>query len=233
MPLAEHALTTYEAVSATLQLSSDDAANATAQALIERYINACSEAIERIACRHFERTATAVTEYYPGYGGVHLVLDRAPIVSVGTIDLVTIDGTAQGTLDNWRVDNADAGIVYRPGRWPLTADVARTPTRDTIPGSERYSIRVQYTAGWITPYQADESTVSPYAGGALGTRNLPYDIEEACIESVVARWRRGTQGFNIQNQTLEGLSMSFSEPRKLLTSGAYSVAKSYWLGGRV
>jgi len=171
MALAANALVTIATVEEDLGISSGSE-----DSKLTRYINAASEAIAKYCHRLFHRD-TARVEKVAGHGNPKLRLGSGPINSVTSI---VYDG---GTIDSdsYEIHNANAGLLYGINGWNWTAaaidDVSNTP----VPGTERKLYTVTYDGGYYTAPQV--ASGGDYEGE---TRNLPYDVEEACIELVRA-----------------------------------------------
>lgn len=112
-------------------------------------------------------TRTQYREYLPGYGHFELRLSRWPIE---TPSLVEYDGSslAQGT--DWRVSDAERGVLYFPGGTYFTAVRGDGPGEFVTP-FYREHYKVEYFAGWVE------------AGGTVGAGSVavPSDIKEACF----------------------------------------------------
>lgn len=188
MPLQQSALTTWPVVQAALGHS--DAAQ---QARTERLIDSVSVAMAQEIGRTVQRTA-GIVERHGSDGFPRLFLRRLPVSSISAIVRLAQDGSIAETFTttSYEIENASLGWVYREGGWPATGE----PKGGFTPGIQsrgppRESIRVTYTAGYITPYQSSTE------GGAVGTRDLPFDLEEACIQSVIALANRYGSEHNI------------------------------------
>jgi hypothetical protein len=59
----------------------------------------------------------------------------------------------------------------------MASDIAGSP----LAGSERKILRVVYDAGYVTPAQVDTGN-----GGFAGQRDLPFDLEHACVQTVAS-----------------------------------------------
>ncbi|MFZ5688670.1 MAG: phage head-tail connector protein [Bacillota bacterium] len=186
MPLLPHALTTYEAVKEYLKLSDD-----TQKSSIERMINAVSEFIEGYCDRHFEKAT--YTEKYRGNGRQKLLLNQYPVTAVTS---VTVNGT---TVDPAEYEVlSEEGILYNDGLWPWTGYYVGLIGEPT---GSKLGIEVQYTAGYVLP--KDDGTGTPPA-----VRNLPYDLEDACIELVAIRYEmRGSE--HMKRETIGPLTSEF------------------------
>lgn len=136
--------------------------------LLSKLITRASAACAAYCKRTFAKEV--VTEVIPGTGTPRMVLERFPIVS---IDAVTYDGTAVDSGD-YSIERHERGWVLMEDGWTLTNYSNDIPKPDWT---------IQYTAGFVLPSHS-------------GTRDLPYDVEEACLEAVkswyYARCRDGT-----------------------------------------
>ncbi|KPJ59100.1 MAG: hypothetical protein AMJ46_12605 [Latescibacteria bacterium DG_63] len=170
--LTDHALTTLAEAKTELGIRGD-----TENDYVSRLINAASDAIRRYCNRTFYYEAD-IEESIPGFGGTRLVVARTPIV--GTIDSITYEGTALDAT-TYSVEDAEAGFIYRQYGFNWTAQLASNTLGDALPGSEKLSYVVTYTGGYYTPQQyADDDSVE---------RSLPYDLEDACLQLITARYR--------------------------------------------
>lgn len=223
MALIAGALTTVRELESELGLDAGTDVRA-----VERAINAASAEVARIAERVLHRVSGAV-DRVEGHGGSLLVLPRAPVAAISAIAVLADDGsTVEETYDatSYDLQDADAGIVFRAMGWPWTATRRAGVSGAPVAGSERASIRVTYTAGWITPYQASAT------GGSVGTRDLPYDLEEACLIAAVTRYRGRGRDRAVVREQLGPESVTFaspgaSSPGSWLPSEAYQIAAGY------
>lgn len=161
MALAANALTTLDTLRAELGLDED----VSKDALLERWINEASAALERHCGRKFQKAS--VTEKLKGTGTRELLLSRTPIVSITS---VTLDEDVLDA-DDYEIEDAEVGILSRSNGWPADEErcigIAWTP----IPGTGERNIAVAYVGGYVLPNDA-------------GTCTLPPDLERACIETV-------------------------------------------------
>jgi hypothetical protein len=160
-----------------------------------RLINSASDALAAACGRTFEYGAT-IAESVIGSGQRDLILSRAPVISVAS---VTIDGAA---LDISQIKIHDDWLVERPGGWPWTAHVIPDIRMQPSVGTERHSIVATYAGGYVTPAQV---------AGDL-TRTLPYDLEEACLELVKARWFSAGRDPAVRSASTLSSSVSFGDP---------------------
>lgn len=164
---------------------------------LPRLISVASEAIAAHLGRRVHYGA-AITEKVKGFGRPRLILDVTPIVSIASITLA--DGTV---VTDYVRENDLAGLIYRRSCWPSTA-LARAglpPANAPAPGTEEPSITVIYAGGWVTPAQN--------AGAGNPTRTLPYDIEEACIQTVVGLYRGNGRDPEVASEQLGDYSVSY------------------------
>jgi len=133
------ALTTVPAVKQMLGI---EGTGEDAQIAVE--IAAASAAIESYCHRVFARQA--ITELVKGYGGPYLMLGRAPVVRLGTILANSTD-----PITDARLENADAGLVYRKFNWDNTIQLGWTIGDTPLPGSEDPFYSIDYSAGYLLP----------------------------------------------------------------------------------
>lgn len=150
--LTEHALTTIEALKGELQIPAEDTSQ---DAVLARYINAASDAIRAFCSRDFAKDRR--TETKQGFGGPSLLLKAYPVLEVHSVE---VKGKP---VTDYSLDEA-TGVLWRDAGWPR---------------SETPNVTVDYTAGYVTPAQADDDETLE--------RDLPHDLEEACI-GTAATW---------------------------------------------
>lgn len=192
--MADSDLTLAATVATELGVASNDAR-------LPRLIAAASAAI----CGYLDRKrlhyAAAYEEAVAGYGTQRLLLSLTPIVDVDSVEY------AGATLDasTYSVEDAEAGILFRESLWPWTGRLrgGLPPQGDRDAGSEAATIKATYDGGWVTPAQA---ATQGWAGPA---RSLPYDIEEACVQTVAGLYRRGGADPLIQSESLGDYSVSY------------------------
>lgn len=225
MALTVQALTTVRSLEEELDLEPGTDSGA-----LERAIKAASAEIARVTGRVLYRVADAV-DRVASYGGYELLVPRAPIVSVTSVERLGDDGTSVEetyATSTYHISDSDAGILYRSSGWPWTSSQRSGVTNLPVAGQERPSIRVTYTAGWITPYQASAT------GGSVGTRDLPYDLEEACLIAAASRYRSRGRDRAVVSERLGPESVRYAAPSSSsvgrsswLPEEAYSIANSY------
>lgn len=179
MALSAHALTTVEQAQYQIGDTSVPAA------VVERLINAASDAIRRYCNRDFARQT--VTERVAGYGSSRLVLSLTPVVEVASIQ------GPEGVICTgpFTIEDADAGFVTAAGSvWTRTGDVRTGPLGMYAGTDARAEIVVEYTGGYVTPAQVAAAAKADPDNPIEQT--LPYDLEQACLE-LVAAWHHERQ----------------------------------------
>lgn len=169
---------------------------------LKRVIAAASAAIRQYCDRDFHYQAGKVELATPRLLSPRLVLSLTPVLAVTS---VTLEGGQVVDPSEVVIENGDAGIIRRDAGWPWSG-LARggIMPNEPLAGSERPSITVTYTGGWVTPAQADSQGWS-----ALLPRTLPEDLEQACIELAVALYRRGPNDPAVQSESLGSYSVTY------------------------
>lgn len=168
--LAANALTTPERVCELIGLEGSD---------IIFLINAASDFFESQTNREFARV-DIVKEPQPTFGTTRLRVDRTPIVSITLIEF----DEGPLTVDDFTIDDADAGLIFKPSGWLWTAHTAPDISRTVLPGTERKLTEITYRAGFVLPQQ-DGDANPPVDGDA---RDLPFDLERA-VMSIMQQMR--------------------------------------------
>lgn len=172
MPLSTNALTILAQVKSHLGI---DASDTSQDGLLEFYINAASEFIEKYTKRRFAKGDYTVK--LNGEGMARLFVPIFPIISVASVKVSSLLLSS----DSY-VFYTDAGeIVYLNGVWPK--------------GSQ--NIEVIYTGGYVLP-------------SASSGRNLPYDLENACVRLASEVYgKREAEG--VKNASAGGLSVNWAD----------------------
>lgn len=192
MALADNALTTPKQVREELGIDVS-----TNPAQVERYINSVSDQIESYCSRSFAYEAARV-EKVAGFGSHFLLVSKTPILSIASI---TYDGSTIASTDYEIHGDGMSGEIRRDGGWIWTAGskvhfIEAVP----LPGSERLMYEVTYEAGFVTPAKAADLSKA---------RTLPYDLEDACIQLISARYlSRGTNPY-IKSEKLMSHSITY------------------------
>lgn len=201
MPVAAaaNALTTVSAVR-------DTVGSGPSTDYLQRLINAASQAIENYLGRPLGRATYAdeTPESLAGTGDEWLRVSRYPIESVEEILIGTTEVVAGTDTDEYSLTQGGAkGRIYRAAGWPRTVPATDCLTLDPDNRRPYYTITVAYTGGYLLPGAAppDPDTSIP----------LPADIEQACIDEVVARYSRPTPHI-ASEKTPGGWERRFSNP---------------------
>lgn len=137
---------------------------------VERFVDAASAAIERYCARIFAQQA--YSEVLGGHRYTSLMLARTPIVSMTS---VSADGQ---TITDYRVEDAEAGLLYRASGW----------------GWPSATWTLAYIGGYLMPEQSTPS--------AANGPPLPHDLQRACIETVKVWWQERGVTDRIASKTL-------------------------------
>ena len=166
-------------------------------ALLARMINGASDAIRTYCDRDFARDRRR--DRFEGPGGPVLLLPLYPVVSV---ESVSVNGEVVSS-DDYDVDAETGRLIRRAGMWPLASGLA---------------VEVVYEGGYITPEQARNG---------LGERNLPYDLEEACIATVMSWYSRRSMPPDVQSFWVEQIRVSFDTQREWLPTPVQRILDRY------
>ena len=194
MALSSRALTTLLRVKTEIGVAqsqdSDDA--------LSFFIETASAAIEQVIGRKLYYEADIV-ENMAGFDRPLLLVERTPLVALTSVELIDQAGNVLTTYDSttYEIDDANQGSIYRSDCWPATGLMTGT-SQFVAPNTERKSIQVTYSGGWVTQPQEDEETVDENNDPV--SRTLPYDLEYACIMTVSSLFRRKGRDRNIQSE---------------------------------
>lgn len=133
-----------------------------------RLINSVSEEVEGYCCRHFEKAD--YVERYCGSGKHELWLNHYPVVSVLSISI------SEQSIEPSEYEVENDEVLYRDDGWPFTG---------------KKDISISYTAGYVLPKDENAEADLPVI------RTLPYDLEDAVIDLVIAR-------FNLRQEDADG-----------------------------
>ena len=201
MALATNALTMISTVETELSLTAD-----AQDAELTRYIDTASDQIERYVNRKLYY-GSAIIEKVAGSGDAFLWISRTPVQSITSVVWLGDDSTV--TSSTYEIWEADQGNLYRSAGWNNTKISANDYTR----------YQVTYVGGWITPQQdADD--------GAL-TRNLPWDLETACISMVVGLWRQKGADRTIRSESVLNTSVHYERHDGGIDPSVRAILDSY------
>jgi len=175
-------------------------------ARVERYVLEASSACEGYCDRSFRKTTQVET--LQASGTRRLVLSRTPLASITSIvvDGETLDASA------YSIEDAAAGLVYRESGWPrYDSVVPYSVSRDAIAGTAKRDVVVTYVGGYVLP------------NDSVGTRDLPYDVEAACLMTVVSMFRARGRDRAVASKGTGDASVSFRLPNAIIGVGAGGV----------
>lgn len=188
MSLAANALTALATLKTELGIT-----DSSLDSVLERLINGASDTIEKYCGRKFARAT--LTERVKGYGTELIHLERTPVESLTSI---TVDGTTVSASE-YRLQDADKGGVWRRGLWPWTAGTDDSVSPHPRAGFEEDSIVVVYVGG----YALAANSRTP------GTYVQPYDLEEACLQLAVHRYRSRGRNLGLVGEAVGNASRQY------------------------
>lgn len=201
---------------------------------LDLMINAVSEAMARIAGRTFQYEEDIV-DNVAGYGTAQLIVPRAPIVSVTSVQLMGTGGDVVDSIASsaFLLDrNGRSGVLYRPDGWNNTTPLRGGVGRYIAAGSEATLYRVTYNAGFLTPNQ----DAVDFTEGASALP-LPTDLQLACLRGATYLYAQKGRDMSIMSKSTEGVSISYRLPNSIIGLAAgllppevSGVAASYFRG---
>ncbi|MBX6354548.1 MAG: hypothetical protein IRZ05_01695 [Micromonosporaceae bacterium] len=197
-PPASTALTTPEAVRAAFP-------DAPGTLDLESLIARASDAIVAHCGRPFARAT--YEERLPGYGTQTLLLTRRPVRTV-----TQVLHNSEPIVD-YVIADPDTGALYREQGWTWTAATGWGLAPQRIGGTERPAFVVTYEAGYLLPGQEG--------------RDLPADVEQACIETVIAMIRRQSTDQDITEMRMDDVAVKFVGARSALPAIARELLAPY------
>lgn len=203
--LATNSLTTLATVRDELRLP-DDSLDDT----LTRYINAATDAIERHCDRSFYFQSSRIDKL-KGQGTQFLVATKTPIITIVTltVDVPVIEGPLVEGDGFVLQDQGTDGIIFREAGWPWRTAIAGPITNDPANGEERDNITLTYDCGYVTPKQVDDDQALPVPLNIV--RTLPYDLEDACVQTVVARYFAKGQDQRVKSEKLLSGSVTYRD----------------------
>lgn len=210
--LEDNALATLAAAKNELQIPSG---NTDDDDYIKRQINMASDAFVDSVGQDFHRKEDHV-ERVPGFGGHRLTVnDFIPINSIDSIELVDDADGSRTEVDatDYEIEDAERGWIRRDwGEWYHTATHDRDININPRSGTEQLIYEVTYTGGYITPKQDDDG---------LGDRTLPWDVEQAVIALVVARYKARSRDPRVVSESSLSSSVTYADTDDTLAPGIY------------
>jgi hypothetical protein len=193
MALADNALTTLSVVKNELGIT-----NSNSDSYLERQINTYSDIFRTATGRPWHRD-DAYTEKVTSTGDTRLHLERRPVRSVSEVKVKgdTVDA------DGYEIEDDEKGYLRRiDERWEHTAAGRRRV--EGYATHHELRVEVTYDGGYVTPKQVDD--------GAFSDRDLPHDIEQAVIDSVINAYARKGQPKNVSSESIDTASVDYHIP---------------------
>lgn len=222
LPLNDNALTTYAAMRSDLGDVKDEE-------LICRLINAVSDEFAAEANRILQYEADVV-DVVEGTNTLWLWMQRAPILSINQIQKLDEYGTATEVLDaaGYAIDSRPGtGMIYRGLGWAPSGVQSTGLGFVAHNNVGRGRFEVTYTAGWVTPWQADERNDNQLQLA----RTLPANIEEVVIREVSTAYKTRNRDLTISSYSkTEGDAVTYRDLRKgFLSPAGKAMARRYRL----
>jgi hypothetical protein len=178
-----------------------------ADSRLPRYISVASAAICGYLNRKQLHYSAAYVEKVAGFARPRLILELTPVISIASITLS--DGSVVEPSE-YSIEDDQAGLVFRSSGWPYTGLIRPGLVyTDPAAGTEEKVITATYAGGWVTPYQA-------VSGPA---RTLPYEIEEACIQTAVSLYRKAGADQSIASEGLGDYSVTYRNANAIVGVG--------------
>ena len=176
---------------------------------LKRMINAASAQIAGFCNRSFYYE-TGKVEYVAGYGTPYLRVSKYPLEAITSIVyLSSFSGTTGSTISSndyvIRERDKQSGRIFREDGWLWTAAMLGGATYPAFPGTESPLYKVTYSGGYVTQQQDDDDNPS-----ASVTRDLPYDLEDACIQLAAQRYLSSGDDRRINAEKLMSYSVTYS-----------------------
>ncbi|HAM40667.1 MAG TPA: hypothetical protein DCP69_04860 [Candidatus Omnitrophica bacterium] len=152
-------------------------------------------------------------ETVPAFGGQTLMLSRTPIrVVLRMFDSTSTDTATEYCSTDYRIEDADAGLLSRDAGWDWTAGEKYYLGKAIIPNSELKPWMVEYIAGWT--YSGLTTDSDHYSTGGVGGststyRTFPDDLEQAVLLKA-AEWARSGAGSGVQSESVGDLSVTYA-----------------------
>lgn len=168
------------------------------------------------------------SESLPAYGGRHLMVSRTPIRTVLRLfDSTSTDTATEFASTEYRVEDADAGLLSRDAGFAWTAPLANEYVDFYQAGQETRPYYCEYGAGWrltgATSTDAGVTTTGPDA---------PGDVLQALDETIKGWYVGRQQDAAVQSVTVGSLSMTFRSAESAQGGGTLPVTATALLARR-
>lgn len=196
--LNKNALTTIQAVKDRLGISSNDEDD-----YIATQINRLSDLFERETGRKWYNTDGDYTEKVASYDRTRLQInDHLPVSSITSITYDSGNTSVLEDPDSYDLENSKTGWIRSlNGVWTGSQPGYSKIDHYQVPETNEPNYTVVYQGGYITPKQDNEN---------VGTRDLPYDIEEAIINQVIAYREEKTRNKNVASLKVGDASIKWA-----------------------
>lgn len=156
---------------------------------IASLIHAASSAIETYCNRVFARQT--YIETVAGTDHPRLMVSHTPVQSITSI---VCDSSPVVDYD---LEDANSGVLYRDAGWLRGAWIGWDVESRVVPLSEELNHTIEYEAGYLLPGQDD--------------RDLPHDVEYACVLTVAHWYRKETRGGgDVQSKKVGDLAITYT-----------------------
>lgn len=178
MALTAQSLTTLAVLKAEVGIGTG---TTTHDSRLERLIEVASEAIAVYVGRPLHYSAS-YAERLEIPDGTKLLLSRTPLAASSPITSIVVDGVTV-TSTTYEVEDYDLGIVNCDAGWTPQNMTAVHTLSGVVPGTSPRLLVATYKGGWVTLGQVT-------AGPPALVRDLPWEIEQAAIDTAASLWRR-------------------------------------------
>jgi hypothetical protein len=175
-PATRKRLTTVDAVLRAMRTLAPQPTDQESMVLISDLIDRASDAIVTHCDRPF--ALQTYQETVSGYGTSRIMLSVTPVVSVTSI----LDFSNSPVVD-FNLEDPETGVLYRRIGWNWLTSIGWDRTMYVIPRGEDPNYVAVYAAGYFVP--------------DTGFSTLPGDVEQACIETVIAWYQAQSRDPNI------------------------------------
>jgi len=194
-------LTTLDVVKTELKISLPDVSQ---DNVIERLIKVAGDIVETYCGRNFEYKENVV-ERVVGWGTPYIEVSRTPLIELISVDFLPpfVGEVVSSTdLENFEIFDSHGGVIISNFfNFPWGARAHGGMVRDPLPGTERKNIEVVYSGGYITPQMVREDEDLE--------RTLPFDLEQAVIDTVVGLFKQRGSDKNIVSEQLMSARLTY------------------------